>query len=184
MGYMISFKASFLNNVSIQKRIDNKNVKNINVPVFELHPDSLEDYNAIRQIGRTWEHGASFAGDLFDNFARDRFCKSDKNSINTRYFAICSSKNIDSDNILGVASLVEEKNNTHTLKHLQTNPLHKHGSANREYFSVGQELVKMIQKLPNVKEIFLYAGDRGAEIFYEKLNFKLLTDSIYMHFKR
>lgn len=182
---MINFKAQLISNkVEILKinKFDTPQAQNVSF--LELNPNSEEDYNVIRQIGKSWEHGASYAGDLFDSFARDRFCKADKELPKTRYFAISKGDERDPDNIMGVASLEEEENNMHMLKHLQVNPIHKFGSAIREYTHIGTALVKCLLNLPNINEVKLYAGDRAAEIFYEKLNFKISPESIYMFFKR
>ena len=184
---MINFKASLLTQVNIQKRDFNNNYKDYKASVFELSPNSDNDYNVLRTISRKWDNGYSFAGDLFDDFATSHFCKYDNIFYpDIRYFAISktSDKVITSNNILGVTSLIKGIDNTHILKHVQVNPTHKFGSSLREYRYIGKSIIETIKKLPNINEIKLYAPNRGAEFFYENLNFKYLADSIFMHYKR
>ena len=185
---MINFKASFYSHTNIQKRSPNGIYKDYKASLLELHPGSEDDYNTIRRVALKWENGNSYATDLFDVFTQEHLSESYRSVHNTRYFALCnrSNTNINPDNILGITSFSEDNDNngSYKLKILQVNPLYKFGTALRNYRHVGKAIVNTLQNLPNLKEIKLYAVDRDAEIFYEKLNFKTLANSIFMHFKR
>lgn len=186
---MISFKALTIGTVELKKIThNNRKTKSYEGNFVELNPDSTIDYKAMRAIGLGWDKGGSFAGDMFDLFAKERICDEKHKDANHRFFAITKNNSIapyiTAHDILGVATLTKEKDNTQTLKYVQVDPEQVYGSSRRVYKHIGKALVEAIQNLSNISEIKLYAVDFGAELFYEKLNFKKLKNSIYMHYKR
>ena len=185
---MLSFKASLVDTVNIKKIYPNKTTTDYPSHFVELDTLCYEDYKAIRTIARSWEKVASFAGDLFDRFVVDRSILPQKEKPKYRYFALTKSdepfENVNADNILGVASVTKEKDDSFTLSQLQVDPEHQYGSQRREFKHIGQALVESIIKILPKKEVSLYAATRDAEIFYEKLNFVQKPNSIFMHLKR
>lgn len=190
----VSFKASLVNYSTIIKRdLNNRKEENVVSSFVELDPQNSADHQALREIAYTWDRGASLANDIYDNFTADRyraraFFATGIKNIKFRYFALLnqyqlSEKELDSDSILGVASFIEEVDNTYTLQQIQTHPNHSHSATNREYRHIGEAMLKSILNLILNKDIKLFPVDENAKAFYKKFNFKQIPRSDYMRLK-
>lgn len=185
---MINFKAHTINSVNLERIHISKKASKYKGHFVELDIDSAFDYKALHDVGLGWNRGRTLAGDIFDLFSTEKYCKSKKFSTTPKFFAIIKNnacdKLLNGHDILGIATLTEEKDKTHYLKYIQIDPDHQYNSLKRRYKHIGKALIESIQKLPYVKEISLYAENLNLESYYTKLNFKKEKNSPFMIFKR
>lgn len=184
----VSFKASIVNYATIIKKDKTTQKESNYIGSFvELDKNNEDDYNALREVAFKWERGFSYAMDILDNFVYERNGRNAINDGQYRYFALTTHnkpfEKLDSDSILGVASLIERKNTSSTLQHLQVHPEHYYESSNRGFRHIGKAITESIQNLIN-NDIQLYSIDEAATAFYKKMNFVLDKKSIFMKPKR
>lgn len=177
----VSFRATLINKHFVYKKQNNNFDTKLEADFVELDINSEEDYETIRSVGSTWEEGSSLAGDLWDMYTSQKFCTTNKEFPQYRYFALTDgSKTLNANNVLGIASLLKENDKTYKLQHLQVNPKHIYSNTKRELKHVGSAIIESILKLIPNKDITLYPYSKEAEKFYEKLNFEKLRNSFYM----
>ena len=178
----VSFKAQLLNTPTIYKKNNDKFNQKQSVKFLEVDINSEEDYEAIREVGFSWQEGSSLAGDMLDMLAAQKYCTSANFCPSYRYFALTNQNDnrLTGDSILGVASIRPDSEDTLTLQHLQVNPEQIYGSKTREYKHIGKAILTSIIDLFPKKNIKLYPFTYDAEKFYEKFDFKKLPNSFYM----
>lgn len=178
----VSFKAHLLNTPTIYKRNNNEFKLKQAARFLEVDIDSEEDFEAIREVGFSWQGGASLAGDMLDMLATQKYCTSGNFCPSYSYFALTNrdDNRLTGDSILGVASVRHDAGDTFTLQHLQVKPEQTYGSSFREYKHIGKAILVSIIDLFPKKNIKLYPFTNDAEKFYEKFNFKKLPNSFYM----
>lgn len=182
---MITFKSSFVNNVNIQ-RISSQGIVDYKASIVELDKDSEADYNIMRDIGLSWSKGKSFAGAIFDNFVAEKHNFYGPNSPKSKYFVLSKNPNglNNSDEALGVLSIMPIDKNRFFIPFMQVKPEHTHNSTVREFISVGEKLLDAVLQKYNNFNFKLYPANEDVEKFFEILNFKKELNKHSMILKR
>lgn len=166
----INFQANYIQRATIKKAVE-KSYKNTPVSFVELDPFSQNDRNALREIGRSWEHGCSYANDIQDNF-EDPIIMNNKDS---RFFAISEQMSkfyrLEPAKVLGLIETSEDKD-TLFINLLQCNPEYMFASAQRKFKEIGKALIDSLKEIIPKKEIILSADD-DAIPFYIKQGFEM-----------
>ena len=184
---MITFKSSFINNVTIPKLVPNNKNLGQNCALVEFNTNSGSDYNLLDEISKNWNGGRSYATDVFDYFSTQGICRGISFFPSHRYFGLIDETEgkIDSKSVLAVINVLEEKkDNSCTLAYLQVNPKHVYGAETRKYKHIGQTIVESMLNIISAKTFKAIPGNEKSKKFLEKLNFKQTIESVYMTLKR
>ena len=179
----ISFKARFINNVTVSKlnSATGKYEEKV-VSLVEMNKNSASDFASLFKLCSLWKYSDNFIGTILmtlSNFDR-----------NTRNVYILTEQKdnfwkLIPEQILGVEE-VQKQNNSYRLDYLQTRPDTKFKAKGREYKGIGSSLLNhILNKFGTKKKIYLNSDENAME-FYKKYGFKVLdrtlADPLMAHF--
>lgn len=117
----ISFKANFIKPTTI---LTNNNTPKT-VSFVRLDPESISDMNTMRTIANSWGKNKTFVTDIIQDMDD---CTDFFEHMGKKFFAITLQKdnfeNLSSDNLLGLAEIIQSSADAVKLKYLQVHPEH------------------------------------------------------------
>ena len=166
---MITFKAHFINNTTVQRKKNNKQFENVNVSFVQLNPKSANDIKALYEIDKEWWSFKTYANDIRLDFLNDY-------EPSAKTYAVTTQKDhfekLNPDEVLGLAYVVDETAQDRViLEYLQADPSNKHAAAMATFKRIGSSIIKSLSKIYENNEMIL-TPKKTAEPFYEKLGFK------------
>ncbi len=171
MNNNITFKAKFINPVSINRCSMRTTPKSVTASFVELSSSSKADRNALRSVNYEWGDRETFASVILSDFEGRIFGLDYKNA---QYYALTLQKR-DLDNpiaekILGLAEIVTGEHGI-KLKYLQADPQNNMHSSNAKYRGVGTAILDSIKTLFPNSDIEVQSTT-SAESFYKFNGFK------------
>lgn len=170
---MISFKAHYINSISINRISTNTPVT---TSFVELNPKCVGDISCVQDISSSWELGGTFAKDIEDHFLDCNWIGFNNGK---RFFALTMQRsnfeNLEPYEVLGIAQITDDNTNQIEVNYLQTDPTNKYLAPNREFSNIGKIILDSIRKVFN-KNIILKSTE-SAKKFYKKYGFERIKRS-------
>lgn len=175
----INFRAKYINNVQIKKRISENVFKPIRTSFIEIDSTNANDIKALDKAHKYWvDSFASNISVLAKALHQGRFLAND-----FKIYALTKQakkfNSLKADDILGLVEVNQiDKNKIH-IEYLQVDPKQVY-AAEPEYSGIGS---RILDSLKNIYEtITLNPNSSGVRKFYEKNDFSQTKENpkIYM----
>lgn len=173
--YQLNFKANFIKNVPIQKRVSAEKFVPSQVSLVELDINNQNDIEALGKTAVLWERKAStFANYIYIDATKD---KQYPDVEKEHYYALTKQNEnfelLNPNSVLALAVYAEKKDPMNEIMWLQVDPKTNTKNAsifNREYKNIGTAIVDFLKSLSQ-KPLYVQS-DTKATPFYEKQGFE------------
>lgn len=170
---MISFKAHYINSISINRISTNTPVT---TSFVELNPKCVGDISCVQDISSSWELGGTFAKDIEDLFLDCNWIGFNNGK---RFFALTMQRsnfeNLEPYEVLGLAQITDGNADQIKINFLQTDPSNKYLARNREFSGIGKAILDSIRGLFNTNIVLRSVNT--AKKFYQKYGFERIKRS-------
>ena len=180
---MITFKASYIQSLTIKEKINNKYVDK-SVSMIELDPQNKQDLFALKEVSSNWLDGETFANEIYRDANLDSWTPTQVK----KYFAITEqenlSKTLNENKILALAEILNKSEKLTEIVLLQVNPLFNFHSISSKYKKIGSAFLDTLKTMFPKHDLILQSA-LDAKKFYLKNGFEFMENSsLKMMFKR
>jgi ribosomal protein S18 acetylase RimI-like enzyme len=181
---MITFKAHFIQNTTIQKRVFDK-FHDKQVSFVEIDTQNPNDILCLKAVNASWDDKETYADDIVSKLCK--IFKTKKDDEHTHFYAITKQvngfDNLKNNDILGLVQVRRQQDDSGEIKFLQVAPKFQKINKKRGFKSIGSKLVENILSVMREKTIYLDSTEASMKL-YQKYGFRVCNSFGRMVLKR